>query len=85
VCNGKGFPDTVVHDRHPARNALLPTVTSLVLSLANDYRFATGALVFTDVFLLIAHFFVDMLHVASDPRIFYIYGVVYGGEPVAER
>ncbi len=31
-----GPPDAVVRDRYAARNALLPTVTSLVLSLASS-------------------------------------------------
>lgn len=106
AARAKGLPDAVVRDRYAARNALLPTVTSLVLSLAasmsgglvtetmfswpglgqvlfrsalaNDYPLATGALVFTGIFLLIAHFVADMLYAALDPRI------SYGGEPVAE-
>ncbi|MFY9135868.1 MAG: ABC transporter permease [Bacillota bacterium] len=106
AARAKGLPDAVVRDRYAARNALLPTVTSLVLSLAssmsgglvtetmfswpglgqvlfrsalaNDYPLATGALVFTGIFLLIAHFVADMLYAALDPRI------SYTGEPAAE-
>lgn len=35
TARAKGLPDTVVRDRHAARNALLPVVTSLVLALAS--------------------------------------------------
>jgi peptide/nickel transport system permease protein len=34
VARAKGLPEKVVRDRHAARNALLPVVTSLVFSLA---------------------------------------------------
>ncbi|MDX1658949.1 MAG: ABC transporter permease [Nitriliruptorales bacterium] len=34
TARAKGLPDSVVRDRHAARNALLPVVTSLVLALA---------------------------------------------------
>ena len=34
TARAKGLPDKVVRDRHAARNALLPVVTSLVLALA---------------------------------------------------
>ena len=34
VARAKGLPENVVRDRHAARNALLPVVTSLVFSLA---------------------------------------------------
>jgi peptide/nickel transport system permease protein len=34
VARAKGLPERVVRDRHAARNALLPVVTSLVFSLA---------------------------------------------------
>ncbi len=106
AARAKGLPDNVVRDRYAARNALLPTVTSLVLSLAssmsgglvtetmfswpglgqvlfraalgNDYPLATGALVFTGVFLLVAHFVADLLYAALDPRI------SYTGQPAAE-
>ena len=35
TARAKGLPDSVVRDRHAARNALLPVVTSLVLALAS--------------------------------------------------
>ena len=106
AARAKGLPENVVRDRYAARNALLPTVTSLVLSLAssmsgglvtetmfswpgigqvlfraalgNDYPLATGALVFTGVFLLVAHFVADVLYAFLDPRI------SYTGQPAAE-
>ena len=34
VARAKGLPENVVRDRHAARNALLPVITSLVFSLA---------------------------------------------------
>jgi peptide/nickel transport system permease protein len=34
TARAKGLPDTVIRDRHAARNALLPVTTSLVLALA---------------------------------------------------
>ena len=34
TARAKGIPDTVIRDRHAARNALLPVTTSLVLALA---------------------------------------------------
>lgn len=34
TARAKGLPSTVIRDRHAARNALLPVVTSLVLALA---------------------------------------------------
>ena len=34
TARAKGLPDKVIRDRHAARNALLPVVTSLVLALA---------------------------------------------------
>ena len=99
AARAKGLPDRIVRDRYAARTALLPTVTSLVLSLAssmsggmvtetmfswpglgqtlftaalsNDYPLATGALAFTGVFLLIAHFIADILYAVLDPRITY--------------
>jgi peptide/nickel transport system permease protein len=99
AARAKGLPDHVVRDRYAARTALLPTVTSLVLSLAssmsggmvtetmfswpglgqtlftaalsNDYPLATGALAFTGIFLLIAHFIADILYAVLDPRITY--------------
>jgi peptide/nickel transport system permease protein len=99
AARAKGLPDKVVRDRYAARTALLPTVTSLVLSLAssmsggmvtetmfswpglgqtlfaaalsNDYPLATGALAFTGIFLLIAHFIADILYAVLDPRITY--------------
>lgn len=106
AARAKGLPDYVVRDRYAARTAMLPTVTSLVLSLAssmsgglvtetmfswpglgqilfhsalsNDYPLATGALAFTGVFLLIAHFVADILYAVLDPRI------TYTGHPAAE-
>lgn len=106
AAHAKGLPDTVVRDRYAARTAMLPTVTSLVLSLAssmsgglvtetmfswpglgqvlfysalaNDYPLATGALAFTGVFLLVAHFVADILYAVLDPRI------TYTGQPAAE-
>ncbi|NLB73895.1 MAG: ABC transporter permease [Firmicutes bacterium] len=99
AARAKGLPDRIVRDRYAARTALLPTVTSLVLSLAssmsggmvtetmfswpglgqtlfaaalsNDYPLATGALAFTGIFLLIAHFVADILYAVLDPRITY--------------
>jgi peptide/nickel transport system permease protein len=35
TARAKGLPDKVIRDRHAARNALLPVVTSLVLALAS--------------------------------------------------
>ncbi len=106
AARAKGLPDTIVRDRYAARTAMLPTVTSLVLSLAssmsgglvtetmfswpglgqilfhsalaNDYPLATGALAFTGVFLLIAHFVADILYAVLDPRI------TYAGQPAVE-
>ncbi len=106
AARAKGLPDSVVRDRYAARTALLPTVTSLVLSLAssmsgglvtetmfswpglgqllfeaalsNDYPLATGALAFTGVFLLVAHFAADILYAVLDPRI------TYTGQPATE-
>ncbi|MEW5866065.1 MAG: ABC transporter permease [Bacillota bacterium] len=106
AARAKGLPDSIVRDRYAARTALLPTVTSLVLSLAssmsgglvtetmfswpglgqllfesalaNDYPLATGALAFTGVFLLVAHFVADILYAVLDPRI------TYTGQPAAE-
>lgn len=34
TARAKGIPDTVIRDRHAARNAMLPVATSLVLALA---------------------------------------------------
>lgn len=106
AARAKGLPDFIVRDRYAARTALLPTVTSLVLSLAssmsgglvtetmfswpglgltlfesalsNDYPLATGALAFTGLFLLVAHFVADILYAVLDPRI------TYTGQPAAE-
>ena len=106
AARAKGLPDAVVRNKYAARTALLPTVTSLVLSLAssmsgglvtetmfswpglgqvlfrsalgNDYPLAMGALAFTGVFLLVAHFVADLLYAALDPRI------SYTGQPWAE-
>ena len=47
-------------------------------ALGNDYPLATGALVFTGVFLLVAHFAADVLYAFLDPRI------SYTGQPAAE-
>jgi len=44
------------------------TVTA---ALSNDYPLATGALAFTGIFLLIAHFIADILYAVLDPRITY--------------
>ncbi|MCR4402801.1 MAG: ABC transporter permease [Firmicutes bacterium] len=106
AARAKGLPDHIVRDRYAARTAMLPTVTSLVLSLAssmsgglvtetmfswpglgqilfhsalsNDYPLATGALAFTGVFLLVAHFVADILYAVLDPRI------THTGHPAAE-
>ncbi|MCR4427621.1 MAG: ABC transporter permease [Firmicutes bacterium] len=106
AARAKGLPDSIVRDRCAARTALLPTVTSLVLTLASsmsgglvtetmfswpglgqilfrsaltgDYPLATGALVFTGIFLLAAHFVADLLYALLDPRI------TYTGHPAVE-
>jgi peptide/nickel transport system permease protein len=45
--------------------------TLFAAALSNDYPLATGALAFTGIFLLIAHFIADILYAVLDPRITY--------------
>lgn len=99
TARAKGLPEKVIRDKHAARNALLPVVTSLVYSLAatigggvitetyfswpgmglvlleaatgNDIPLAIGALTFTGVLALFAHFIADILYAFLDPRIRY--------------
>ena len=99
AARAKGLPEKTIRDKHVARNALLPVVTSLVLSLAfaidgsviiekvfswpgmgmtlvdaasdKDIPLAVGALVFTGIFVLVAHLAADILYSFLDPRIRY--------------
>ena len=97
AARAKGVPESAVRDRHVARNAMLPVVTSLVFSLAfaidggviietifswpgmgqtlvsaaqqEDLPLAVGAFVFVGLFVLLAHFLVDVIYEFLDPRI----------------
>jgi len=99
AAKAKGLPEKVVRDKHAARNALLPVVTSFVLAIATsvdggvitetlfswpgmgwtllnstlgrDYPLAIGTLVFTGIFVLVAHLVADVLYAYLDPRIRY--------------
>jgi peptide/nickel transport system permease protein len=94
-----GLPDAEIRDRHAARGALLPVVTTLVFSLAfsvaggvitesifswegmgytlmeavtlSDIPLAVGALAFTGLLVLAAHFAADLLYAYLDPRVRY--------------
>ena len=97
AARAKGLPEKVVRDRHVARNALLPILTSFVFTIAfavdggviiesifswpgmgqtlvsaaisEDLPLAVGALVFTGVFVLVAHLISDLLNMYLDPRL----------------
>ncbi|KAF2958027.1 ABC transporter permease [Thermotoga sp. Ku-13t] len=99
TAKAKGLPDSVVRDKHAARNALLPLVTNFVIGLgatvgggiitetmfswpgmgraylealnSQDTPLLIGLLVFTGIFVLIAHLVADILYAVLDPRIRY--------------
>lgn len=99
TAKAKGLPDSVVRDKHAARNALLPLVTNFVIGLGatvgggiitetmfswpgmgraylealnnQDTPLLIGLLVFTGIFVLIAHLVADILYAVLDPRIRY--------------
>ena len=91
------MPEKMVRDRHVARNALLPILTSFVFTIVfaidggviiesvfswpgmgqtlvsaatkEDLPLAVGALVFTGLFVLVAHLVSDLLNMYLDPRL----------------
>jgi len=99
AARAKGLPEKTIRDKHAARNAMLPVVTSFVFALAfaldggvitetifswpgmgltlldaavsQDIPMAMGALVFTGILALTAHFVADIMYAYLDPRIRY--------------
>ena len=97
AARAKGLPEKMVRDRHVARNALLPILTSFAFTIAfaidggviiesvfswpgmgqtlvsaatkEDIPLAVGALVFTGIFVLVAHLISDLLNMYLDPRL----------------